>query len=201
MYWKAIVTAFLQILHILLMILFLKHFYQDALNQRQEIQYNQNLNNPLITASHSTCRYAYSLNQWVKPGICFLGSSEHGFQFGTQDLACVKGKRKRSPSRAEDRIAHRYIKYRGVYYEFMPSGTKYGSSPYRPRCRAGTESYAAGYGVLSTECVKGCARYYERRPYHFYTRNCHHFANWLADILCNKSSCPSFCSWNIQTLK
>ncbi|CAC5361207.1 unnamed protein product [Mytilus coruscus] len=125
---------------------------------------------------------------------CFGSSAGYGFQFGTQNLSCVKGKRKRSPSRATGRLAHRYIKYRGVYYEFMPWGTEYGSSPYRPNCRAGTESYAAGYGVLSTECVKGCAKYFgQTKRYSFGGRNCHHFANWLANILCKESSCPSYC--------
>ncbi|XP_063448936.1 uncharacterized protein LOC134728300 [Mytilus trossulus] len=125
---------------------------------------------------------------------CFGSSAGYGFQFGTQDLACVKGKRKRSPSREELRIAHRYIKYRGVYYEFFDGGATYNTSPHRSNCRAGTESYASGYGVLSTECVKRCARHYGNvRPYNVFTRNCHHFANWLADILCRESSCPSYC--------
>ncbi|XP_052074065.1 uncharacterized protein LOC127711950 [Mytilus californianus] len=151
-----------------------------------------------------TIRDGYILPFYSNP--ISLGSSQgEGFHFGTTNLACLS-RGKRSPSRAVHRLAHRYLKYHGYYYEWRPiRGTENNerwdgqvsiqTEPLRSRyCRHGTESYAAGYGVLCTECVNGCVRYFEKAYYYIIlTSNCHHFANWLANILCTRFSCPSEC--------
>lgn len=134
----------------------------------------------------------------------FAGSSRgYGFYFGTTNLACFN-RGKRSPSISTIRLTHRYLYYRGYYYEWTgligksagktEGRTLIGTSPRRSYCNSETDYPAAGYGVLSTECVKGCARYYQAAYYfHGLYNNCHHFANWLADILCTRSSCPFNC--------
>ncbi|VDI57921.1 Hypothetical predicted protein [Mytilus galloprovincialis] len=134
---------------------------------------------------------------------CFGSSRGYGFYFGTTNLACFN-RGKRSPSVSTIRLTHRYLYYRGYYYEWTgllgktagktEGRTLIGTSPRRSHCNSETDYPAAGYGVLSTECVKGCARYYQA-AYYFngLSNNCHHFANWLADILCTRSTCPYDC--------
>ncbi|CAG2201481.1 unnamed protein product [Mytilus edulis] len=119
------------------------------------------------------------------------------FYFGTTNLACFN-KGKRSPSISTLRITHRYLEYRNYFYEFV--GHRAGSvyiNRYNSRqhhCNSEIDYPAAGYGVLSKECVNGCAVHFAKtQVYSLFTKNCHHFVNWLANILCTRSTCPEDC--------
>ncbi|CAG2215300.1 unnamed protein product [Mytilus edulis] len=134
---------------------------------------------------------------------CFGSSRGYGFYFGTTNLDCFN-RGKRSPSISTIRLTHRYLYYRGFFYEWMGVGgkttgstkgiTSIGTSARRSHCNSETDNTAAGYGVLSTECIKGCARFFQvAYDFNGLSNNCHHFANWLADILCTRSTCPFNC--------
>ena len=123
------------------------------------------------------------------------------FYFGTTNLECMnrlnaKGKRS-APYRWVHQITHRYLYYRGKYFEYFTNSRGYVNNyPTRgSQCNAETEYFSAGYGVLSLECMKKCARSYTRKYGYFssLSNNCHHFANKMAEILCDYNSCPSWC--------
>jgi len=132
-----------------------------------------------------------------------LTGHPHPYWFGQTNLncllrLCIKGKRA-APHRNTLEYKHRWIKYRGHYFEFGGPGKLLyiSSSPDGAgSCSHSQESQDDGYGVLSVDCIKRYTRSYEQRlgAYNFLFNNCHHFANRLSDILCTESSCPSWCN-------
>ena len=69
------------------------------------------------------------------------------------------------PHRYEHALTHRWITYRGHYFELVGLGHAFASSnsPYGAgSCSQHQESRVARYGVLSVDCIKRCTRSYER---------------------------------------
>lgn len=132
-----------------------------------------------------------------------LTGHPYPYWFGETNLGCLLGKNgkrgKRTPThRYTLSLSHRWIHYRGHYFEFIgPGSVVYSSiSPFKAaECPPWQESRVAGYGVLSLDCIKRCTRNYEREfgAYNFVVNNCHVFANRISDMLCTASSCPSWC--------
>ncbi|XP_011421702.1 uncharacterized protein [Magallana gigas] len=119
------------------------------------------------------------------------------YYFGTTNLFCMAGKRG-APARGTWALSHRFIYYKGYYFEFL-SSSKASISTQRQaagRCSGGRESSPAGYSELSLECIKGCAKNYRCHfgTYSLLGNNCHKFANRLSEVLCTRgTSCPSWC--------
>lgn len=135
-----------------------------------------------------------------------LTGKPYPYWFGKTNLACAirfgKGRRKRGavPHRYEHSLTHRWIEYRGHYFEFLGPGHLRASSsaPYAAgSCSQRREGRVAGYGVLSVDCLERCTRSYEDRfgGYSWIPNNCHRFANRISKLLCQESSCPSWCNW------
>lgn len=129
---------------------------------------------------------------------CPRRGSASPYYFGTTNLACmINGKRKRrAPSRGVWEYTHRFIYYQGYYFEFSNRGIfVHRNRIDSHRCSGGTESSPAGYSYLDVECIKSCAHSYRHNfgNYNFLSNNCHHFANKLSEVLCTRSSCPSWC--------
>ena len=121
------------------------------------------------------------------------------YYFGTTNLLCMgKGKREDSPSRFTWSLTHRWIQYEGHYFERLNGrGDLYSSeSPSdSSRCSTKRESKPAGYSNLSIDCLKRCTDNYEKKygSYHLLYNNCHKFANRFSDMLCSRTTCPSWC--------
>jgi len=128
----------------------------------------------------------------------FAGSRGKPYYFGTTKLFCGK-KGKRAPSRNTWLLRHRWILYDGWFFEFgvtSNKGAQVGTVPKDgDKCNPRRESSPAGYGKVSRECLKRCALNYARKygSYNVLFNNCHDFANEMSKILCNYSSCPSWC--------
>ncbi|CAC5375390.1 unnamed protein product [Mytilus coruscus] len=122
------------------------------------------------------------------------------FYFGTTRLFCMaKGKRGSSPSRPTWALKHRWIEYNGHYFERLKNGGDIFSSNAPKdsnKCSSRRESRPAGYSSLSIDCLKRCTNKYRQRygSYRLLSNNCHHFANRFSDILCSRTTCPSWCS-------
>lgn len=109
-----------------------------------------------------------------------------------------KGKRD-APSRGTKVLSHRWIQYKGYYFERINSGDiyTYGSSTESDKCSTQRESKPAGYSSLSVDCIKRCTNKYQRKygSYGWWGNNCHHYANRISEILCTKTTCPSWCEY------
>lgn len=109
-----------------------------------------------------------------------------------------KGKRD-APSRGTKVLSHRWIQYKEYYFERINSGDiyTYGSSTESDKCSTQRESKPAGYSSLSVDCIKRCTNKYQRKygSYGWWGNNCHHYANRISEILCTKTTCPSWCEY------
>ncbi|CAG2209393.1 unnamed protein product [Mytilus edulis] len=126
---------------------------------------------------------------------CNEPSGGEPYYFGTTDLSCM-GKRK-APSRSTRSHKHRWILYKGYYFERLNKSDVYnrGFSTNSDKCSTRRESRPAGYSSLSVDCIMKCTNSYERK-YGSYRRRVNdgrHFANRLSDILCTRKTCPSWC--------
>ena len=139
-----------------------------------------------------------------------LTGKPYPYWFGKTNLSCLisLGKKQRekreAPHRFEHALSHRWIKYRGYYFEFLGPGVVHvnSSSPLEAgSCSQHQESRIAGYGELDIDCITNCAEKYEKEfgTYTFLSNNCHRFANRISDILCQESSCPSWCNWRCRS--
>ena len=138
-----------------------------------------------------------------------LTGKPYPYWFGKTNLSCLiglgKGRGKRGvPERFELALDHRWIKYRGHYFEILGPGYLRVSSisPLGAgSCSQRQESRVAGYGVLSVDCIKRCTRSYENTfgRYNVLSNNCHRFANRISRVLCQDSSCPSWCNWRCRS--
>lgn len=121
------------------------------------------------------------------------------FYFGTTSLWCmVIGKREASPSRPTWALTHRWIQYGGHFFERLNSKGdlyRHGSPSDSSHCSTKRESKPAGYSNLSIDCLKRCTDNYEKKygSYHWLNNNCHDFANRFSDMLCSRTTCPSWC--------
>ncbi|XP_061194447.1 uncharacterized protein LOC133202616 [Saccostrea echinata] len=91
---------------------------------------------------------------------CSKRDGAYPYYFGTTDLVCViiesrkRGKRS-APSRGTSDLSHRFIEYRGNYYDFL-SNSKVAISKTRlwgNSCSGKKEASPAGYSELSPECI------------------------------------------------
>ncbi|XP_052706245.1 uncharacterized protein LOC128181767 isoform X2 [Crassostrea angulata] len=123
------------------------------------------------------------------------------YYFGTTDLSCmhrnIRGKRS-APSRGTLEWVHRFIFYKGYYFEFFDNSKAYISTQrqFANVCPGGPESSPAGYSELDIDCIKGCARNYRCHfgSYSLLGNNCHHFTNEISRVLCTSGqSCPAWC--------
>lgn len=137
--------------------------------------------------------------------LCRWTSGTSSYYFGTTDLpggssSSGKGRKKRSyPSRGIWEMTHRFIYYKGFYFEFFDDSTARISNRHVcPSCPGSFENSPAGYSEVSVSCIKGCARNYRCTfgTYNFLDNNCHHFANELSKVLCTRISCPAWCLGN-----
>ena len=131
------------------------------------------------------------------------------FYFGTTDLKCMQlmnlkrrifGRatlaRPQLPERQFWHLTHRWIYYDGWYFElFHKPRTRF---PVKSKwCSFEREANPAGYSKLPVSCIRKCTMYYidrYRPSYLTFTHNCHHFANKIAEVLCQYSECPDWCS-------
>ncbi|WAR29384.1 hypothetical protein MAR_002952 [Mya arenaria] len=137
------------------------------------------------------------------------------YYFGETSFSCLgkkKGRKRRSnhPTRYTLKLTHRYLFYRGYYFEFGERGRKgpndlnvstkkWGSSS----CPSGKETSVAGRSKVTVSCLKKCAEKYTSRygDYAVLSNNCHHFANRMSEVLYNDlnnerlygCSCPPWC--------
>ncbi|XP_062573568.1 uncharacterized protein LOC134235448 isoform X1 [Saccostrea cucullata] len=143
---------------------------------------------------------------WGKKGNnndCTKLDGAYPYYFGTTDLSCViiqslkRGKRS-APARGTLDLSHRFIEYRGNYYDLL-SNSKVAISKSRlwgDSCSGSKEASPAGYSELSSECIEGCAKNYKCKygSYNLLTNNCHHLANRLSEVLCRRgTTCPAWC--------
>ena len=131
---------------------------------------------------------------------CSDPSRGRPYYFGTTNLWCmVKEKREASPSRPTWTLKHRWIQYGGYYFERLKGSNgdlyRYGSPSYSRECSTERERKPAGYSNLSIDCLKRCTNNYKKKygSYNFFTNNCHDFANRFSDMLCSRTTCPSWC--------
>lgn len=125
-------------------------------------------------------------------------SKGYPYYFGTTALFCLTKKGKRAaPSRGTKDLNHRWILYRGYFFERLNGRDVYnrGFSTDSGKCSTHRESKPAGYSSLSVDCIKRCTNNYKRKygKYGWWGNNCHYFANRISDILCNSKTCPSWC--------
>jgi len=145
---------------------------------------------------------------------CVGGS--YNVYYGQQyPLFCVlsKGKikgrrRKRSnyygPTMHVGKLTHRLLYYQNRVYEFGIKGATAYSFSYWQKylssrlCSLEWSRYQTS--DVSTKCLDGCVRNYERvfGEYHVFNNNCHHFANILGNVLCTtpKGYCENWCIYN-----
>ncbi|XP_063410305.1 uncharacterized protein LOC134693421 [Mytilus trossulus] len=137
---------------------------------------------------------------WSKPKYgCLDPSRGDPYYFGTTDLFCMTKTGKRdAPSRYTKAISHRWILYKGHYFERLSNGdfTTKGHSQESDKCKTHRESTPAGYSSLSVDCIARCTKNYKRKygSYGWWGNNCHIYANRISEILCNKTTCPSWCA-------
>ncbi|XP_061194585.1 uncharacterized protein LOC133202729 [Saccostrea echinata] len=142
---------------------------------------------------------------WLMKGDsrgCPYRGGAHTYYFGTTHLMCIiqhrnRGKRG-APWRGPWTTDHRFIEYRGYYYDFQ-TNSKVSIARSRLRgdvCPGAKETSPAGYSEVSLDCIEGCAKNYRCRYgyYNFLFNNCHHFANRLSEVLCRRgTACPGWC--------
>ncbi|XP_061194582.1 uncharacterized protein LOC133202725 [Saccostrea echinata] len=144
---------------------------------------------------------------WLMKGNdrgCPRRAGAHPFYFGTTHLGCImrhgkKGRKRSAPWRGPWDLWHRFIQYRGYFYDLKTNSMV---SIARSRlnghvCPGARETYPAGYSELSPECIEGCAKNYKCRygRYDFLFNNCHNFANRLSEVLCRRgTTCPGWCT-------
>lgn len=131
---------------------------------------------------------------------CPSRSGASPYYFGTTELLCMttKGKRESAPSRSTGAFIHRFIYYKGKYFDFLgDSKVAISNSRYKGnKCSGTIESSPAGYSSISLACIEGCAKNYRCTfgRYDLFGNNCHKFANRISAVLCTRSSyCPSWC--------
>ena len=158
----------------------------------------------LITDSNGFWFRRSHCGTWFRHRPCTAGkcsdpSRGRPYYFGTTSLWCmVKGKREASPSRPTWTLKHRWIQYGGHYFERLKSQGdvyRYGSPSDSSHCSTKRESKPAGYSNLSIDCLKRCTDNYKKKygSYHWLNNNCHDFANRFSDMLCSRTTCPSWC--------
>ncbi|XP_061194332.1 uncharacterized protein LOC133202508 [Saccostrea echinata] len=135
---------------------------------------------------------------------CPYRDGTHPYYFGTTHLRCIyqhsKGKRRKrsAPSRWTYSPTHRFIEYRGYFYDFQTS-SKVSIAKSRLSgdvCPGAKEKFPAGYSELSSDCIEGCAKNYRCTygNYSLWSNNCHIFANRLSEVLCRRGTrCPDWC--------
>ncbi|XP_048747006.1 uncharacterized protein LOC125659389 [Ostrea edulis] len=142
---------------------------------------------------------------WGKKGKdkrCPKRNGAQPYYFGSTNLKCMikegkKGKRS-APARGIWDLKHRFIEYRGHYFDFLDNSKVYISKrrlQWR-KCSGGKEGSPAGHSELSLNCIIGCAKNYKCRygKYRFLKNNCNKFANRLSKVLCRRGKkCPSWC--------
>ncbi|XP_048747604.2 uncharacterized protein LOC125659854 [Ostrea edulis] len=145
---------------------------------------------------------------WRKNSQCPSRNGASPYFFGTTDLNCMMAQRdkfKRSvPKRNIWSYIHRFVYYRGKYFDFLRnSRVKISSSRLNGHvCSGRMEGKPAGYSQLNLSCIMGCAKNYPCKygKYFFLWNNCHRFANKLSEVLCSSGAqCPSWCLGNCNT--
>lgn len=139
----------------------------------------------------------------IRISIIFCLGRSRGSPYYFSDTAkhCAVRKRRDAPDWSEIRIIHRWIYYRGWYFEFIGGTPRYRTSPYYSKhsCRNSPdmEDRPAGYGVVDVGCVKACTDRYVAvfGAYQLLTNTCHSLANKLSEVICDYSSCPAWCSY------
>eukprot|EP00105_Crassostrea_gigas_P005513 XP_011419147.1 PREDICTED: uncharacterized protein LOC105322243 [Crassostrea gigas] len=152
---------------------------------------------------------AWWWRKYKKNKQCGKRGGASPYYFGTTNLGCMmkygKGKR-RAPWRSTIALTHRFIYYKGFYFEFMSNSYAYYSRQrYKgDKCSGKMERSPAGYSELSVECIKGCAKNYRCKfgKYRLIRNNCHKFANRLSAVLCRKgTTCPFWCQGSCNHAK
>ncbi|XP_078312493.1 uncharacterized protein LOC111132763 [Crassostrea virginica] len=120
------------------------------------------------------------------------------YYFGTTSLWCLSKGKRGAPSRSTWALKHRFIYYKGYYFELWSNSYAYigTSAQGSSKCSIKREGSPAGYSRLSLDCIKGCARNYRCAygRYRLLGNNCHKFANRLSAVLCTTgTTCPSWC--------
>lgn len=139
---------------------------------------------------------------WWNPDpkdYCPERESASPYYFGTTDLTCMmrSDRRKREiPQRSKLLWAHRFIYYKGYYFEFGSNTAHIGTNRSYNHCSGSVESKPAGYSTLSLDCIKSCTSNYRCYfgDYHLLNNNCHSFANRLSKELCLRTRCPRWCT-------
>ncbi|XP_062573575.1 uncharacterized protein LOC134235458 [Saccostrea cucullata] len=138
---------------------------------------------------------------WGKRGNnrgCPARGGASPYYFGTTKLSCIKKFKRGAPTRGRLSYTHRFIYYKGKYFDFL-GNSKVAISNSRlagSRCSGGREGSPAGYSTVSLSCIEGCARNYRCAygRYSLWRNNCHDFANRISKVLCKRGSgCPSWC--------
>ncbi|XP_061170063.1 uncharacterized protein LOC133179290 [Saccostrea echinata] len=142
---------------------------------------------------------------WNENSQCPARNGTFPYYFGTSDLRCMVAQpiehRRSASSRYIWSWTHRFIQYRGKYFDFLGnSEVKISSSRLNGHvCSGHMEKEPAGYSQLSLHCVEGCAKNYpcEYGKYKFVWNNCHQFTNRLSEVLCKSGNrCPLWCLRN-----
>ncbi|XP_062573537.1 uncharacterized protein LOC134235426 [Saccostrea cucullata] len=147
-----------------------------------------------------SCLYGWFFEKYEDE--CPDRDGAHQYYFGTTNLFCLLQHRlgRRSvPSRRTFIPTHRFIEYRGYYYDFqMNSKVSIAKSRLSgDECSGAKEESPAGHSELSTDCIEGCAKNYRCHfgNYSLLLNNCHHFANRLSKVLCRRgTTCPEWCT-------
>lgn len=122
-------------------------------------------------------------------------------------------RRRRSiPSVYTMMLTHRWLKYRGVYFEFGTNAldpeakNRISIQPFLPNegenCSYDKNPDVAGYSRLSVSCIASCTRRYPKvfGEYSLLTNNCHVFVNKMVEVLCNFEKCPDWCAEPFESL-
>lgn len=129
---------------------------------------------------------------------CPEWESASPYYFGTTDLTfMMTERRKRELQQRSERLwAHRFIYYKGYYFEFGSNTAHIGTNRSYNHCYGAVESTPAGYSTMSLDCIKKCTSHYRCYfgDYHLLDNNCHVFANRLSQVLCFKKQCPNWCT-------
>lgn len=153
------------------------------------------------------CTLFFPVDSWwfVSSGNnrgCPRRGSASPYYFGVTDLACMNDKKRKgkrsAPARGIWDYTHRFIFYRGYYFEFFVNSNARieRSRAAGGKCGGGRERSPAGYSYLSLDCIKRCAIRYSSKfgKYDNVINNCHSFANKMSEVLCRRgSTCPSWC--------
>ncbi|XP_061194331.1 uncharacterized protein LOC133202507 [Saccostrea echinata] len=151
-----------------------------------------------------SCFYGWFFGEYEKG--CPYRDGANPYYFGTTHLRCIlhhhKGHhhrgRRSAPSRWTYVPSHRFIEYKGYYYDFQSnSNVSIANSRLSGDvCSGAKEKSPAGYSELSSECIEGCAKNYRCKfgNYSLWSNNCHRFANRMSEVLCRRgTTCPDWC--------